>query len=164
LSTNVATDSYYTGNSLSAFEGIAKGVRFKHGFMGTESTAMVKQNVGKHEVSVYGSTINNDQAQVGKDKGQIVGGNVNLIFGNYAFKPAYAVFDYGADVTPNAYTTLIARYQNRIGHRIGFDMEMKKEKLFLRTTYVKLDMKDDNPYLADREVFNIAVEAKYDIF
>jgi len=59
---------------------------------------------------------------------------------------------------------MTARYQNRDGYRVGLDLELKKERLALKSSYIKMDLKDANPYLADREIYNLAVEAKYDIF
>lgn len=164
LSTNVATDSYFLGNSLSSFEGSSKSYRFRHGFMGTESAATVKQDIGKHELFVFASAIVNDQAAAGKNKGSMVGGSVKTVFGNYIVRPSYTRFNYDADVTPTVYTTMTGRFQNRDGYRIGIDIELKKEKLALKNYYLKMDLKDANPYLADREIYNIAVEAKYDIF
>ncbi len=165
LSTNVANDSYFLGNSLSAFEGTAKSFRFRHGFMGTESAVNIKQNVGAHEVFLFASTITNDQAAEGKSDGNIVGASVKLVAtSNVAIRPSYSVFNYGADVIPNVYTTLTARFQNRTGYRVGMDIELIKEKLALKNYYIKMDLKDANPYLADREVYNVALEAKYDIF
>lgn len=164
LSTNVATDSYFLGNSLSAFEGSSKSFRFRHGFMGTESAISLKQEVGKHDMYVFASMIQNDQASDGKNKGSMVGGNVKTTFGNYIVRPSYARFNYDADVIPTVYTTMTARYQNRDGYRVGLDLELKKERLALKSSYIKMDLKDANPYLADREIYNLAVEAKYDIF
>tara|TARA_B110001454_G_scaffold219194_1_gene251317 strand:- start:74393 stop:75580 length:1188 start_codon:yes stop_codon:yes gene_type:complete len=164
LSTNVATDSYFLGNSLSSFEGSSKSFRFRNGFMGTESGATVKQEIGKHEVFAFVSTIINDQAAEGKNKGRMVGGSVKAVFGNYIVRPSYTRFNYDADVTPAVYTTMTSRFQNRDGYRVGIDIELKKERLALKNYYIKMDLKDANPYLADREIYNIAVEAKYDIF
>lgn len=164
LSTNVANDSYFLGNSQSAFEGSAKSFRFRHGFMGTESAVNFKQNVGKHEVFLFASMIKNDQAPEGKNDGQIVGASVKAVAGNYAVRPSYSVFNYDADVIPNVYTTLTARFQNRSGYRLGLDVELIKEKLSLKNYYIKMDLKDANQFLADREVYNVALEAKYDIF
>lgn len=164
LSTNVANDSYFLGNSLSAFEGSSKAFRFRHGFMGTEVAGSLKQDVGRHEAAVFVSHIVNDQAPENKDRGNIRGASVKLVKGNYTFKPSYSEFNYDADVTPVTYTTVTSRFQNRTGYRVGFDIELKKEKLALRNYYIKMDLKDQNPYLADREIYNIALEAKYDIF
>jgi len=164
LSTNVATDSYFLGNSLTAFEGSSKSFRFRHGFMGTESGVTVKQEIGKHELFLFASTIVNDQAEAGKNKGNMVGGSVKTVFGNYIVRPSYTRFNYDADVTPTVYTTMTGRFQNRDGYRVGIDIELKKERLALKNYYIKMDLKDANPYLADREIYNIAVEAKYDIF
>lgn len=164
LSTNVANDSYFLGNSLASFEGSSKSFRFRHGFMGTESAINVKQALGAHELFLFGSTILNDEAPVGKNDGNIIGASIKLVFGNYAYRPSYSVFNYEADVTPTTYTTLTARFHNRTGYRFGFDIELLKEKLALKNYYIKMDLKDANPYLADREVYNIALEAKYDIF
>lgn len=164
LSTNVATDSYFLGNSLTAFEGSSKSFRFRHGFMGTESSANLKQEIGKHEVFLFASTIINDQAEAGKNKGGMVGGSVKTVFGNYVVRPSYTRFNYDADVTPTVYSTMTGRFQNRDGYRVGIDIELKKERLALKNYYLKMDLKDANPYLADREIYNIAVEAKYDIF
>lgn len=164
LSSNVAGDSYLSGNSLTAFEGMGKLARFRYGFMGTEVAFNLKQEIGKHEVCLFGSAIKNDQAPAGKNEGAIVGGCVKVAFGNYSVRPSYSVFDYDADVTPAAYTALTGRYHNRKGYRIGIDFELKKEKLALKTYYTSMELKDANPYLADREIYNVAVEAKYDIF
>ena len=164
LSTNVAVDSYFLGNSLSAFEGSSKSFRFKHGFMGTESAVTIKQEIDKHEVNLFASMIINDQAPEGKNKGNMIGGNIKATFGNYIIRPSYTRFNYDADVTPVVYSTTTARFQNREGHRVGFDIELKKERLALKNYYIKMDLKDTNSYLADREIYNIAVEAKYDIF
>lgn len=164
LSSNVAGDSYLSGNSLTAFEGMGKLARFRYGFMGTESAVNFKQDIGKHEMCLFGSTIRNDQAPAGKNEGRILGGCFKVAFGNYSVRPAYSVFNYDADVTPAAYTTLTGRYHNREGYRIGVDFELKKEKVALKTYYTNMEVKEANPYLADREIYNVAVEAKYDIF
>jgi hypothetical protein len=164
LSTNVAVDSYFLGNSLTAFEGSSKSFRFRHGFMGTESAVTVKHEINKHELFLFASMIVNDQAPDGKNKGNMVGGSIKASFGNYAIRPSYTRFNYDADVSPAVYSTTTARFQNREGYRVGFDIELKKEKLALKNYYIKMDLKDANPYLADREIYNIAVEAKYDIF
>ncbi len=164
LSTNVANDSYFLGNSLAAFEGSSKSFRFKYGFMGTETSVTLKQEIGKHEASVFGSSIVNDQAPDGQNKGHMVGGGLKIVSGNYAFRPSYTAFNYDADVTPTTYSLITMRFQNRTGYKVGFDIELIKEKLALRNYYMKMNLKDANPYLADREIYNIALEAKYDIF
>ena len=164
LSTNVANDSYFLGNSLESFEGSSKSFRFRYGFMGTETSLTLKQDIGKHEASIFGSTIVNDQAPDGQNKGRMVGGGLKIVSGNYAFRPQYTVFNYDADVIPTTYSLITMRFQNRTGYKVGFDIELIKEKLALRNYYMKMNLKDANPYLADREIYNIALEAKYDIF
>lgn len=164
LSTNVATESSLLGNSLESFEGLGKAFRYKIGFMGTETAASLNQELGSVEIGVRGSSIVNDQAPEGYNKGKQVGVHGKLTLGNYVFKAFYSQFDYQADVTPATYSLITSRYQNRKGQKLGFDVELKKEKLALRTMYVDLKEKEINPYLANRAIYNILLEAKYDLF
>lgn len=164
LSTNVATDSYFLGNSLTSFEGVGKALRYKIGFMGTESGMDLKQAVGKHEACFFATQIKNDQAPSETNSGYNIGGCFKMVIGNLSVKPMYTRFDYGADVTPATYTLVTSRYHNRSGNRVGLDVELIKEKLAFKSYYIKADLKDQNYYLADREIYNLAVEAKYDLF
>lgn len=164
LSTNVANDSSLLGNSLAAFEGTAKAFRFKYGFMGTEIAGNFSQEIGPVDLTLRASQIVNDQAPEATNKGKQYGAQIKYTQGNVVLKPGYTVFDYDADVTPVTYTLVTSRYQNRTGNKISMDIELKKEKLALRTYYLNMIEKEDNPYLADREVYNVLLEAKYDIF
>lgn len=164
LSSNVATDSALLGNSLGSFEGVGKAYRFKYGFMGTEVAAHVSQEVGPFDFNLRGSKIVNDQGPTGTNEGQQYGFLVKYNLGNVLLKSGYTKFDYGADVTPATYTLVTSRFHNREGHRITMDVELKKEKLALKTFYINMKEIEDNPYLADREIYNVLLEAKYDIF
>ncbi len=164
LSTNVATDSYFLGNSLNSFEGTSRAFRFRFGFMGTETAADLKQLIGPHEANLFATRIENDQAPSNRRSGYHVGGGFKAKLGNLTVRPHYSRFDYGADVTPAVYSLITNRYHNRSGTRIGLDLELVKEKLALKGYHIKADEKEENPYLADRDIYNLAVEAKYDLF
>ena len=67
-----------------------------------------------------------------------------------------------ADVTPATYTISPNRFQNRKGYKIEIDVQLEKEKLLFYASFTRANVLQDTLYLADRNMFNLGLEAKYD--
>jgi len=165
LSSNVASDSVLIGNSPQSFEGIGKSARYIIRFAGIETAAAIEIDwTSKIKTKFKASNIRNDQISGDRAQGSQAAASLSLRQGNYTFVPSYGVFIMGADVTPATYTSLGSRYHNREGYNAELRIELDKQKLSFSGRYTRANVVSDNPYMSDREIYNLGVEAKYDIF
>lgn len=165
LSSNVASDSVLIGNNPSSFEGTKTNTQYLIGFEGFETAASVLTDWSKRiTTELIGSYIQNNQAfnaTAGTgDQAQL---KVTTKFERFNIIPSYTLFHMGADVTPATYTITPVRYQDRDGFTAMLKFELKKEKISFFGSYTNGTLIQPNPYLADREIYALGVEGKYDI-
>ncbi len=165
LSNGTAKSSLMKGNSPLSFTGQGDATQFLIGFSGTESAAAVETELTNNiTTTLKGGIIKNDRAPDDRNQGQVGTVSVKFKKGNLAYIPSYTAFNVQADVTPAAYTISANRYHNRKGQKMEMKVELEKQKLSFYGNYTKADELVENPYLADREIYNLGVEAKYDLF
>ena len=163
LSSNVATDSRLIGNSPDSFEGVGDTARFSVGFGGFETALSFKTDWTKTlSTEFVGSTIINRQAPSDRNNGVQAFVNLKKKFQDVNLVPSFGMFDMAADVTPATYTIFPNRYHNRKGYTIELDVQLEKQKLVFFGSYTRANVLQDSVYLANRNMFNLGVEAKYD--
>jgi hypothetical protein len=62
------------------------------------------------------------------------------------------------------YSILINRFNNRKGQKVGFSVDLEKQKLGFFGSYTKSEVLVANPFMSDREIYNLGVEVNYDLF
>lgn len=163
LSSNVASDSRFIGNSPKSFDGIGDLSRFTIGFGGFETAVSFKTEWTKSfSTELVGSTIVNDKAPGDRNNGAQGFLKIKKLYQNFNVIPSVGMFNMAADVTPAAYTISPYRYHNRKGYFIKTAIELEKQKLEFFASFTRFDVLQDTVYLADRNMFNLGVEAKYD--
>jgi hypothetical protein len=165
LSNATAKSSLLKGNSPQSFTGQGDATQFLIGFLGTESAAVIESELTNNiTTTLKASLIKNDRAPEDRNQGQTGAFGVKFKKGNVAYTPTLTTFNVQADVTPAAYTISPNRYNNRKGQKMEMKVELEKQKLMFYGNYTRADELIENPYLSDREIYNIGVEAKYDLF
>lgn len=163
LSSNVASDSRFIGNSPRSFDGIGDLSRYTIGFGGFETAVAFKTDWTKTlSTEFVGSTIINQQAPSDRNNGAQAFINVKKKFQTFNIIPSFGMFNMAADVTPAAYTILPNRFHNRKGFTAEVDVQLEKQKLVFFASYTNADVLSDSIYLADRKMYNLGMEAKYD--
>ncbi len=163
LSSNVASDSRFIGNSPMSFDGIGDLSRFSIGFGGFETALSFKTDWTKTlSTEIVGSTIINQKAPGDRNNGVQAFVNLKKKFQNFNLVPSFGIFNMAADVTPATYTILPNRFHNRKGFTAEIDIQLEKQKLVFFGSYTRADVLQDTVYLADRNMYNLGVEAKYD--
>ncbi len=163
LSSNVASDSVLIGNSPESFDGRGLNAHYIIGFAGFETAASIKTEwTPKVSTEIVGSTIINQQAPSDRNNGFQAFANIKRKFRSFNLIPSYGVFDIAADVTPATYTIMPNRYQNRKGYTVELDVQLEKQKIVFFSSYTRANVLQSNQYSADRDMFNLGLEAKYD--
>lgn len=163
LSSNVASDSVLIGNSPESFDGRGLNAHYIIGFAGFETAASIKTEwTPKVSTEIVGSTIINQQGPSDRNNGFQAFANIKRKFRSFNLIPSYGVFDIAADVTPATYTIMPNRYQNRKGYTIELDVQLEKQKIVFFSSYTRANVLQGNQYSADRDMFNLGLEAKYD--
>jgi hypothetical protein len=163
LSSNVASDSVLIGNSPESFDGRGVNAHYIIGFAGFETAASIKTEwTPKISTEIVGSTIINQQGPSDRNNGFQAFMNVKRKFRSFNLIPSYGVFDIAADVTPATYTNMSNRYQNRKGYTVELDVQLEKQKIVFFSSYTRANVLQSNIYSADRDMFNLGLEAKYD--
>lgn len=163
LSSNVASDCRFIGNSPESFDGIGDSSRFTIGFAGYESALSFKTDwTNTFSSEFVGSTIINQKAPGDRNNGIQTFVNVKKKFEKFNLVPSLGYFDMAADVTPATYTIFPNRYHNRKGYTVELDVQLDKQKIVFFGSYTRANVLQDSIYLADRNMFNLGLEAKYD--
>ncbi len=163
LSSNLANDSVLIGNSPESFDGRGANAHYIIGFAGFETAASIKTDwTTKVSTEIVGSTIVNQQGPSDRNNGYQAFINLKRKFQNFNLIPSYGVFDMAADVTPATFTILPNRYHDRKGYTVELDVQLERQKIVFFSSYTRANVLEANPYLADRDMFNLGLEAKYD--
>ena len=163
LSSNLASDSILIGNSPESFDGRGANARYIIGFAGFETAASIKTEWTRTvSTEIVGSTIVNQQGPSDRNNGYQAFANIKKKFRSFNLIPSYGLFDMAADVTPAAFTILPNRYHNRKGYTVELDFQLEKQKIVFFSSYTRANVLQSNQYLADRDMFNLGLEAKYD--
>jgi hypothetical protein len=164
LSSNVASDGILTGNNPQSFEGLGANTRYTIGFTGFESAlSLTTDFTQKWQTELTASLIDNYDGPAEGRTGTQAKLKITRKFDGFNIIPTVGVFSMGADVTPAAYTSISSRNHNRQGYTAKLEVELPRERLKFFGGYIKGDVIKPNPYMADREIFSLGVEAKYDI-
>jgi hypothetical protein len=166
-SSQSAADSQQTGSTTI---GNGKGgFLFAYDFRGTELAAAVEQKIFLEDVvSIKGNRVKNDLAPEGLNQGWMARAEYSRAFNKYAVKPSFTRFHVESDALPSVYTMPANGFTNRDGAAYAVKLDFPKEKFNVFGSYVKANVIDQNStagfFQADREVYVIGAEAKYDIF
>lgn len=153
------------GNSIDAVQGSGDQSHFAIGFAGMESAGVIETEwTSKITTTLKAAYIQNDKAFEDNNKGRLGSFNLKYKSGNITYTPSVLVFDMQADTTPAPYSILINRYNNRKGQKIGFSVDLEKQKLGFFGSYTKSEVLVASPFMSDREIYNLGVEVNYDLF
>lgn len=159
-----AKNSLTAGNSVNSVAGVGDEMQYVIGFAGIETAATLETDwTSRVKTTLRAVAIKNDRT-TDANEGTMGRFDLRVVFGNIALKPSVTVFEVEADTTPAGYTILANRYNNRKGHVAGLSLELVKQKVIFFGNYTKADEIVDNPFLSDREIYNIGVEVNYDLF
>ncbi len=164
LSSNVASDSMFIGNDIRSFSGIGPNTHFSIGFSGLESSAEAVTHLDRTlNMKLGTSIIQNTEAPSDRNFGAQGFVELTAKLGNIKISPALKYFKVGADVTPATYTILPYRYFDRQGFTVGMAVELIKEKITFFGNYTNSSLILPSRYLANREMYYLGLEAKYDV-
>ncbi len=164
LPVNTAKGALLAGNSLSSVSGTGDDTRFVIGFSGTESAATLETSwTSSFKTKLKGMYIKNDLAFEENNQGKVFGLDFEYKRGNLIYSPWVTVFEMQSDVTPAVFTIPVNRLNNRKGYKTGFGIELVKQKLAFTGSYSNYEVLSETPFLSDREIYSIGLEANYDI-
>lgn len=160
-----AASALLAGNSVDSVAGTADNMTYVIGFAGLETAAVIETDwTSRLKTTARAVHIINERGFEDSNEGRMARFDIRMVFGNVALKPALTVFEVEADTTPGSYTILSNRYNNRKGQVAGLSLELIKQKVVFFGNYTKADVIVANPFLSDREIYNLGVEVNYDLF
>ncbi|MBN8536335.1 MAG: hypothetical protein J0M15_04745 [Deltaproteobacteria bacterium] len=153
------------GNSRSSVTGLGDQMEYVIGFAGYETAGVIETDWTPNlTTSIKGVKIINNSAFEESNEGTRGIFEIKWKRGNVTLTPSWSVFNIQADTTPAPYSILPNRLNNREGQKISLSVDFEKQKLGFFGDYTKADVIVGSPYLTDREIFNLGVEVKYDLF
>jgi len=171
LSTASATDSLRTGSTVVG----NKDFQFAYEFRGKEYAAAIEQEIAlSHEIRAKASFISNELAPKGLRDGYQYRLEYARTFNKWKFIPGFTQFRVEGDALPSLYSVGSYGYTNREGYNVAMKVEFAKQKFNVFTGYTNAKAINKNganantsqasTYQADREIFTLGAEVKYDIF
>lgn len=153
------------GNSIKSVSGTGDQMQYVIGFAGIESAGVIETEwTSKLTTTLKAAVIQNDRAFEDSNKGTLGTFNLKYKSGNATYTPSVTVFDVQGDTTPAPFSILINRYNNRKGQKVGFNVDLEKQKLGFFGSYTKSEEIVASPFMSDREIYNLGVEVNYDLF
>jgi hypothetical protein len=167
LSSQAAADAQKKGSTIVGNG--SGGYLFAYEFRGTEYAAAIEQNVFRADkITIKGSTVRNELAPDGQNMGWQ--GNLKYLksFNKWTLTPSYTRFHMESDALPSAYSLLNLGFSNRDGASYAVTIDFPKEKFSIFGGYVNSNVLNQNStagmFQADRDIYTLGAEAKYDIF
>lgn len=147
----------------------AGGNLFEYEYRGDEYALALSQKLGlKHEITLKGSAIKNELAPEEKNSGWMGKFELKTALNKIEILPSYTRFYLQSDALPSPYANFLFGYSNRQGFVYNVKLNFLKEKFAIFGGYMKSDVISEkvtaSQYQADREVYSIGAEAKYDLF
>lgn len=165
LPKSAADGALVGGNSIDSIQGSGDQAHYVIGFAGTETAGVIETEwTSKLTTTLTASMINNERAFEDTNKGKMGSFKIKYKNGNITYTPSIMAFDMQADTTPAMYSILINRFNNRKGQKVGFSVDLEKQKLGFFGSYTKSEVLVANPFMSDREIYNLGVEVNYDLF
>ncbi len=122
----------------------------------------------KNSISLKGSTIRNELAPQGSNSGWQGRFDFKSRLNSFDLIPSYTKFRMESDALPASAANFLYGFTNREGSVYSLKMDFPKEKFSAFASYVKANVISNtalsSQYQADREVYTIGAEAKYDLF
>ena len=171
LSTATAADSLRTGSTVVG----NKDFQFAYEFRGKEYAAAIDQQIAlSHEIRAKASLISNERAPKGLRDGYQYRLEYARTFNKWKIIPGFTQFRVEGDALPSLYAIGSYGYTNREGYNLAVKIEIPKQKVNVFTGYtnakainkngVNANTSQASTYQADREIFTLGAEVKYDIF
>lgn len=153
------------GNSRASVTGVGDQMEYVIGFAGYETAGVIETEwTSNLTTTLKGVKIINNRAFDDSNEGTRGIFEVKWKKGNVTMTPSLSVFSIQADTTPAPYSILPNRLNNREGQKISLSVDFEKQKLGFFGDYTKADVIVGSPQLTDREIYNLGVEVKYDLF
>jgi len=166
LPANAAHDSRFAGNQVIGLGAMA--AQYLYGFAGSEVSAVLRSQPTRWlKLETRGSALKNDRAPKGVNQGVSAGASATITYRGVEVTPEWGYFRNEADTLPATYTSSGTAFVNRIGWHGGMRVKLVEENLSLTARYVEANRLNSNlltsQYVADRQIFTIALETSYDL-
>lgn len=172
LSSAAAADAQKTGSTV---VGVSKDFNFFYEYRGKEYALAFEQGVGlASKISLKGSLISNELAPAEFRDGTQLKLEYTQAIRNYELIPSVSWFRLESDALPSLYTNGGLGYSNRYGKTFALRTNFPKEKFMIFASYTEANpinavaadgmATQAETYQADRQIYTIGAEAKYDIF
>jgi hypothetical protein len=158
----VKTGSTTTGNG-------AGGSLFVYEYRGNEYAASISQKIGlKNEATIKGSTIKNELAPEKSNLGWQGKFEWKTTLNNLEILPSYSRFYLESDAIPSPYANFLFGYANREGSVYNLRFNFLKQKFSLFGGFINSNVINTNAtssqFQADRFIYTLGAEAKYELF
>ncbi len=162
LPTTTAEGARLTGNSLS--NGIGPGLYFDYLFEGYQAGFKFKIRPESSAVGFTwdGGYVRNIRAPEGLNEGYSSNLKAHIQVRSLKIEPSFGVFYNEKDTLPGLYTQGSIGQNNRRAYSAGLALATPGGTEFY-TKIIQGDVIEDDPYLADRTIFTLGMEANYDI-
>lgn len=167
LSSQSAADSQQTGSDT---VGNGKGgFLFAYEYRGNEYAAALEQELfTADKVEAKVSAIQNEMAPAASNRGWQGKLEYTRAFNNWSLLPSFARFHMEANSLPSVYSLPSSGFTNRDGYSFGLKADFPVQKFNLFAGYTRANLIDLNTtasaFQADREIYTLGAEAKYDLF
>lgn len=162
LNANNAQESRFIGNTV---EGLgAAQARFTYDYEGAQGTLTLRARLNRvFSAELNGSTIRNFAAPSGAAAGWLATFVPTIDLPAVALKPELGYYRAESDILPALYTESAYGQTNRGGAIAGLKVELKDEHVTLTSRWIQARKLTENPYLADRSIFTVGIEGKYEL-
>lgn len=162
LGSGSAQDSRFYGNTVDGYG--KQNARFVYTFEGFETGAGIDYRISdSFAVSCDGYyTLNND-APISKRAAFATALELKYSDLTYEIAPSLNYFRAESDVLPASYSSSGFGSNNRQGFGVGLKLNFPKDLVGFSGSWAQANKIEDNPYMGDRSVIRLQMEAKYDL-
>lgn len=165
-SSQAAVDSQKIGSTVL---GVGKTADFVYEYRGMEYGVKLKKVfTGLSEISLEASTLRNELSPKNQNTGGQIKASTKYATDVYNLYADLSTFRIESDCLPAAYGPLFYGYTNRIGNGLSMKYEHKKTRIAVYGSYTQAQVLDKDAlsaqYQADRDIYAVGAEVKYDLF
>ncbi len=162
LGSGSAQDSRFYGNTVDGYG--KQNARFVYTFEGFEAGAGIDYRISdSFAISCDGYYTMNNEAPITKRAAYATALEVKYLDSTYEIAPSLNYFRAESDVLPASYSSSGFGSNNRQGFGFGLRLNFPKDQMGFSGSWAQANKIEDNPYMGDRSVIRLQMEAKYDL-